>query len=297
MPNQIENHPKKHITVNGHQMAYVELGDPNGRPIIFQHGNPTSSYLWRNIMPHVQDLGRCIAIDLIGMGDSDKLADSGPDRYTFAEHSNYFEAALDALGVSSDAVLVIHDWGSALGFHYAARHAERVAGICYMEAIVMPIPNWDSWPENARGIFQAFRSPAGEEVVLEKNVFVEGVLPSSIMRKLDDAEMAHYRAPFAEKGEGRRPTLTWPRQIPLGGEPQDVVEIATNYAAFMAESDMPKLFINADPGSILVGPMRDFCRSWKNQTEVTVAGLHFVQEDSYDEIGTSLRDWIVSNNI
>jgi haloalkane dehalogenase len=248
-------------------------------------------------MPHVQDLGRCIAIDLIGMGDSEKLPDSGPDRYTFVEHSDYFEAALEALGVSDNAVLVIHDWGSALGFHYAARHAARVAGICYMEAIVAPIPNWDEWPDNAREIFQAFRSPAGEEVVLEKNVFVEGVLPSSIMRKLDDAEMAHYRAPFAEAGEGRRPTLTWPRQIPLAGEPADVVEIATNYAAFMAESDMPKLFINADPGSILVGEVREGCRKWKNQTEVTVPGYHFLQEDSPDEIGTALRDWMVSNNI
>ncbi|MEE3059780.1 MAG: haloalkane dehalogenase, partial [Pseudomonadota bacterium] len=204
MPTQIENHTKKHITVNGRQMAYVELGDPNGRPIIFQHGNPTSSYLWRNIMPHVQDLGRCIAIDLIGMGDSEKLPDSGPDRYTFVEHSAYFEAALEALGVTENAVLVIHDWGSALGFHYASRHASRVAGICYMEAIVAPIPTWDDWPDNARDIFQAFRSPAGEEVVLEKNVFVEGVLPSSIMRKLDDTEMNHYRAPFNEAGEARR---------------------------------------------------------------------------------------------
>ena len=192
--------------------------------------------------------GRCIAIDLIGMGDSEKLPDSGPDRYTFVEHSAYFEAALEALGVTDNAVLVSHDWGSALGFHYASRHAARVAGICYMEAIVAPIPNWDEWPDNARDIFQTFRSPAGEEVVLDKNVFVEGVLPSSIMRKLDEAEMNHYRAPFTEAGEARRPTLTWPRQIPIAGEPADVVEIATNYAAFMAETDLPKLFINADPG-------------------------------------------------
>ena len=297
MPTQIENHPKNYITVDGRRMAYVELGDPNGRPIIFQHGNPTSSYLWRNIMPHVQDLGRCIAIDLIGMGDSEKLPDSGPDRYTFAEHSAYFEAALEALGVTDNAVLVIHDWGSALGFHYASRHASRVAGICYMEAIVAPIPNWDEWPDNARDIFQAFRSSAGEEVVLEKNVFVEGVLPSSIMRKLDDAEMDHYRAPFTEAGEARRPTLTWPRQIPIAGEPSDVVEIATNYATFMAETDLPKLFINADPGSILVGKVRDGCRKWKNQAEVTVAGYHFLQEDSPDEIGTALRNWMISNSI
>ena len=297
MPTQIENHPKKHIMVKGRQMAYAELGDPNGRPIIFQHGNPTSSYLWRNIMPHVQDLGRCIAIDLIGMGDSEKLPDSGADSYTFVEHSEYFEAALEALGLTDNAVLVIHDWGSALGFHYAARHASQVAGVCYMEAIVAPIPNWDEWPDNAREIFQAFRSPAGEEIVLQKNVFVEGVLPSSIMRKLDEAEMAHYRAPFSETGEGRRPTLTWPRQIPIAGEPANVVEIATQYAAFMAGTNIPKLFINADPGSILVGDVREVCRKWKNQTEVTVPGFHFVQEDSPDEIGKALRDWMVSNNI
>ena len=296
MPIQIENHPKKHIAVKGRQMAYVELGDPNGRPIIFQHGNPTSSYLWRNIMPHVQHLGRCIAIDLIGMGDSEKLSDSGPDRYTFVEHSEYFEAALEALGVDDNAVLVIHDWGSALGFHYAARHASRVAGICYMEAIV-PIPSWDDFPENASNIFQAFRSPAGEEIVLEKNVFVERVLPSSIIRKLDEAEMESYRAPFTEAGENRRPTLTWPRQIPIADEPGDVAKIALNYATFMAETDIPKLFVNADPGSMLVGRMRDACRRWKNQTEVTVPGYHFLQEDSPDEIGTALRDWLVTNNI
>ena len=199
--------------------------------------------------------------------------------------------------MTDNAVLVIHDWGSALGFHYASRHASRVAGICYMEAIVAPIPNWDEWPDNARDIFQAFRSSAGEEVVLEKNVFVEGVLPSSIMRKLDDSEMDHYRAPFTEAGEARRPTLTWPRQIPIAGEPPDVVEIATNYATFMAETDLPKLFINADPGSILVGKMRDGCRKWKNQAEVTVAGYHFLQEDSPDEIGTADRDWMISNSV
>ncbi len=290
-------HPKKSVAVLGKKMAYVELGDPTGRPIVFQHGNPTSSYLWRNIMPHVAALGRCIAIDLIGMGDSEKLQDSGPDRYTFAEHSRYFEAALEALGITDNIIFVIHDWGSALGFHYAARHADNVAGICYMEAIVQPIPSWDDWPEGARDIFQAFRSPAGEEVVLEKNFFVEGVLPTAIMRDLSDEEMAVYRAPFLNAGEARRPTLTWPRQTPLGGEPADVVAIAENYAAFMAASPMPKLFINADPGSILVGPMRDFCRTWPNQTEVTAKGTHFLQEDSPDEIGQAIKQWIADKNI
>lgn len=290
-------HPKKFVDVLGHKMAYVEMGDPNGRPIVFQHGNPTSSYLWRNIMPHAADLGRCIALDLIGMGDSDKLSESGPESYDFAEHSRYFEAALAALGIERDIVLVIHDWGSALGFDYAARHPANIAGICYMEAIVMPVPSWDDWPENARNIFQTFRSEAGEEVVLEKNVFVERVLPGSVMRGLGEAEMAVYRAPFAEAGEARRPTLTWPRQIPIAGEPSEVVATAKAYAAFMAESDMPKLFINADPGSILVGKMRDFCRSWKNQTEVTVKGTHFIQEDSPDEIGEALKTWIMEKKV
>lgn len=288
---------KKTIEVLGRQMAYVEMGDATARPIVFQHGNPTSSYLWRNIMPHAAPFGRCIALDLIGMGDSEKLPDSGPMRYSFHEHSKFFDAALDALGVRDDIILVIHDWGSALGFHYAARHSERIAGICYMEALVMPIESWDIWPENARNIFQAFRSEAGEEVVLDKNVFVERVLPGSVMRGLSEAEMAVYRAPFSEAGESRRPTLDWPRQIPIAGEPADMAQLIGNYAAFMAASDMPKLFINAEPGSILTGPMRDFCRSWKNQTEVTVAGTHFIQEDSPHEIGEALISWISENSV
>ena len=290
-------HPKKTIEVLGKTMGYVELGDPNGRPIVFQHGNPTSSYLWRNILPHAESLGRCIAIDLIGMGDSDKLEDSGPERYSFAEQSRYFEAALKALSIEDNIILVLHDWGSALGFHYAARHGETVAGICYMEAIVESIASWDDWPEGARDIFKAFRSEAGEEIILEKNVFVEAVLPNSITRGLDAAEMAAYRAPFENAGEDRRPTLTWPRQIPIAGEPADVVALVDSYAAFMAKSPMPKLFINADPGSILVSGQREFCRSWPNQTEVTVSGTHFIQEDSPHEIGEALSAWITENNI
>ena len=289
-------HPKKFIEVKGRKMAYVELGDPNGRPIIFQHGNPTSSYLWRNIMPHLAQLGRCIALDLIGMGDSEKLPDE-PDSYSFATHSAYFEAALEALGVTQNAVLVIHDWGSALGFHYTANHSERVAAICYMEGIVTPIASWDDWPEGARNIFQAFRSEAGEDVVLEKNVFVERVLPGSVIRGLSDAEMEVYRAPFREPGETRRPTLSWPRDIPIAGEPPHMVALVGDYAAFMAETSIPKLFINADPGSILTGAARDFCRSWKNQTEITVSGTHFIQEDSPHEIGEAIRTWMDDNNI
>ncbi len=281
-------HPKKTIEVLGKQMSYVEMGD--GDPIVFQHGNPTSSYLWRNIMPHLTGQGRCIAIDLIGMGDSEKLEDSGPERYTFVEHREYFDAALEALGVNDNVTLVIHDWGSALGFDWANRHPEQVKGICYMEAIVQPM-EWDEWPGAARGVFEGFRSPAGEDMVLEKNIFVENVLPGSIIRDLDDAEMAVYRRPFAQAGEDRRPTLTWPRQIPLGGEPADVVAIVSDYADWMSANDLPKLFVNAEPGAILTGPMREFCRTWRNQTEVTVKGNHFVQEDSPDEIGQALAQW------
>ena len=297
MAHMIDNHPKKTIEVLGRTMAYVELGDPNGRPIVFQHGNPTSSYLWRNIMPHVKDMGRCIALDLIGMGDSDKLPNSDENSYTFQEHRRYFEGALDALGIKEDIIFVIHDWGSVLGFDYTARHPARVAGVCYMEAVVRPIPGWDGWPENARDIFQALRSEAGEELVLQKNLFVESILPSSIMRTLDEAEMAHYRAPFAEAGEGRRPTLTWPRQIPIGGEPADVAEIAANYAAFMPQSDIPKLLIVAEPGSIMTKDALAFCREWKNQDEITAKGTHFIQEDSPNEIGQALKAWITNKSI
>ena len=283
-----EEHPKKTVAVNGKTMSYVEMGE--GEPIIFQHGNPTSSYLWRNIMPHLADQGRCIAIDLIGMGDSDKLEDSGPDRYTLLEHRDYWEGALDALGVSNNVTLVIHDWGSALGFDWAKRHRESVMGIAYMEGIVRPV-SWDDWPEAARGVFQGFRSPAGEEMVLEKNVFVERVLPGSIIRDLTEDEMAVYRRPYINPGEDRRPTLTWPRQIPIEDEPAEVRELVQSYADWLSQSEVQKLFINAEPGAILIGPQREFCRSWPNQKEVTVAGNHFLQEDSPDEIGQAIAEW------
>jgi haloalkane dehalogenase len=282
---------KKRIEIKGKSMAYVEVGE--GDPIVFLHGNPTSSYLWRNIMPFAEEFGRCIAPDLIGMGDSEKLDDSGPDRYTFVEHREYLDALLDALGVNQNVILVIHDWGSGLGFDWANRHRDAVRGICYMEAIVCPM-TWDEWPENAKGVFEAFRSDAGESMVLEKNIFVENILPASIIRKLTSEEMDVYRRPFANPGEDRRPTLTWPRQIPLEREPADVTKIAADYAAWLERCEVPKLFVNADPGSILIGAQREFCRGWKNQTEITVSGLHFVQEDSPAEIGAALNSWIKS---
>ncbi len=282
-------HPKKSVNVNGKCMAYVELGE--GDPIVFQHGNPTSSYLWRNIMPALASRGRCIAVDLIGMGDSDKLDDPGPDSYRYVEHRDFLFRAWEALGVVDNVTLVIHDWGSALGFDWASQHPDSVRGICYMEGIPCPI-RWDDWPAVVTPIFRGFRSEAGEAMVLEKNVFVEKVLPGSVLRELSDEEMAVYRRPFENPGEDRRPTLTWPRQIPLDGDPAEVAEIADRYAAWLRQSDVPKLFINAEPGAILVGRQREFARSLPNQVEVTVRGSHFIQEDSPEEIASAIAGWL-----
>ena len=279
---------KKYIDVLGKQIAYVEMGE--GDPIIFQHGNPTSSYLWRNILPQLQRLGRCIAMDLIGMGDSEKLEDEGNMTYSYNTHKKYFDGFLDAIGVESNATLVIHDWGSALGFDWANDYPEKVKAICYMEGIVRSM-EWEDWNEDAKGIFQGFRSPAGEEMILEKNLFIEAVLPGSILRKLSDAEMNEYRRPFNDK-KSRRPTLDWPRQIPLENDPPEICKIVDSYSQWMAENNIPKLFINAEPGAILIGKQREFCRTWKNQKEVTVKGSHFIQEDSPNEIGNAIFDWL-----
>jgi haloalkane dehalogenase len=282
-------HSKKFIEVNGKRMAYVEVGA--GDPIVFQHGNPTSSYLWRNIMPTLASQGRCIAVDLIGMGDSDKLDDPGPDSYRYVEHRDYLFRAWEQLGVTENVTLVIHDWGSALGFDWAHQNPDKVKGIAYMEGIPCPI-SWDDWPDVVKPIFQGFRSEMGEAMVLEKNIFVEKVLPGSVLRGLTEDEMAVYRRPFENPGEDRRPTLTWPRQIPLDGEPEDVATIAKAYAEWLRHSGVPKLFINAEPGAILVGKQREFARSLPNQTEVTVAGSHFIQEDSPEEIAAAISDWL-----
>ena len=280
---------KKFASVNGSRMAFLDSGE--GDAIVFQHGNPTSSFLWRNVMPHCEGLGRLIACDLIGMGDSDKLPESGPHRYSYAEQREHLFALWDQLALGNRVVLVLHDWGSALGFEWAFRNPHRVQGIVYMEAIVTPLL-WNDWPEAARRIFQGFRSETGEELILSKNVFVERVLPGSILRKLTDDEMAEYRRPFLTAGEDRRPTLSWPRQIPLDGHPADVTSVVADYAAWLAGSQIPKLFINAEPGSILTGRPRELCRAWPNQTEVTVPGLHFIQEDSPHEIGTAIAQFI-----
>lgn len=280
---------KKFATVYGKKMAYIEEGE--GDPIVFLHGNPTSSYLWRNIMPYLAGKGRLIAPDLIGMGDSDKLDNSGPDSYTYVEQRDYLFALLEHLGVTANVTLVIHDWGSGLGFHWAHTHQDAVKGIAFMEAIVAPVPSWDAFPEGPRALFQAFRSPAGEALVLEQNTFVEKVLPGSIQRDLSAEEMAEYRRPFANAGEDRRPTLTWPRQIPIAGEPAEVVKIVAAYSEWLSETPIPKLFVNAEPGALIAGAARDFVRSWPNLTETTVPGLHFIQEDAPDQIGEAVRDW------
>ena len=282
---------KKFVDVHDKKLAFVEMGA--GMPIVLQHGNPTSSYLWRNVMPRLAQRGRCIALDLLGMGDSDKLEVADSTSYTFQEQFRYFDSAMDRLVGTDEALFVLHDWGSALGFHWCHNHPDQVRGICYMEALVRQL-SWDEWPTEARRIFQGFRSSVGEDLILEQNLFVERVLPGSMIRKLSQAEMEEYRRPFREKGETRRPTLTWPRQIPIEGEPPDVCEIVDEYAQWLRSSTVPKLFINAEPGAILTGSQREFCRTWRNQTEVTVRAGHFVPEDAPDEVADAIDRWLIN---
>lgn len=280
---------KKFVEIRGSRMAYIDEG--KGASIVFQHGNPTSSYLWRNIMPACRGLGRLIACDLIGMGDSAKLTESGPGRYTYAEHREFLFALWEELKLGDEVVLVIHDWGSALGFDWANQHRDRVQGIAYMEAAVMPL-EWSDFTTAAEQTFKTFRSPAGDALVLTDNVFVEQILPSSIMRRLSDIEMSEYRRPFLEPGEDRRPTLTWPREIPIAGEPADVVEVFAQFGSWLAESQVPKLYIQSEPGARDTGRARDICRKWPNQTEVSVPGLHFLQEDSPKEISDAVSEFV-----
>jgi haloalkane dehalogenase len=286
---------KKTVDILGARMAYHERGE--GAPVLFLHGNPTSSYLWRDVLPELEGRGRLIAPDLIGMGDSAKLPNPNSDTYRFTTHRDYLGAFIGAvIGDTESIVLVVHDWGSALGFDWANRHRDRVRGIAYMEAIVRPVASWDEWSPQAVPIFQGFRSDKGEQMILDRNMFVERVLPGSVLRKLTEAEMTEYRRPFPTR-EDRWPTLTWPRQIPIAGEPADVVQVAQAYSQWMARCDIPKLFVNAEPGAILIGAPREFCRSWKNQTEVTVSGSHFIQEDSGPAIGRAVADWMEANSL
>jgi haloalkane dehalogenase len=280
---------KERKRIFGLDMAYVEAGE--GDPIVLLHGNPTSSYLWRNVIPHLQPLGRCIAPDLIGMGDSGKLPDSGPGSYRFVEHRRYLDALLEELGVRERVTLVVQDWGSGLGFDWANRHREAVHGIAYMGALIQP-RGWNDWPDASRKMLQASRSPAAEAMALEGDLF-EQALTSGILRTLSEEELAEYRRPFASPGEDRRPTLTWAQENPLDGEPADVTEIENSYSEWLAHSSVPKLFVNADPGA-MTGSLLNFVRTWPAQREVTVRGLHFMQEDSPHEIGQAIAEWLTS---
>ena len=280
-------YPRLRADVGGVEMAYADTGGESGDSVVFLHGNPTSSYLWRNIIPHVSPQERCLAPDLMGMGESDGTPDGS---YRFADHSKYLDAWFDAVLPSGQVTLVVHDWGSALGFHWARRHPDRIRGLVYMEAIVRPV-TWDEWPEAAKQVFQGFRSEAGESMVLERNIFVERVLPGSTIKGISDEAMEVYRRRYIETGESRRPTLAWPREIPIDGEPPDVVALVAEYAEWLSQSQVAKLFINAEPGAILTGPQREFCRTFPNQSEVTVPGVHFIQEDSPHEIGAAIAEW------
>jgi haloalkane dehalogenase len=284
-PSPADRHPRRRIQVLDTEMSFVDVGA--GDPIVFLHGNPTSSYLWRNVIPFVAGHGRCLAPDLIGMGQS---GPSPGGAYRFADHARYLDAWFAALGLARNVVLVLHDWGSALGFHRARRFPEQVQAIAYMEAIVQP-RRWEDFPHGRDAMFRALRSDQGERLVLDENFFVETVLPKSILRKLDAAAMEAYRAPFAERAR-RLPTLVFPRELPIAGEPPDVVAAVEAYGQFMAQSAVPKLFVAAEPGALLVGRARDFCRTWPNQREVTVAGIHYLQEDSPAEIGAALCDFV-----
>lgn len=281
---------KRYVEVEGLGMAYVEVGARDAAPIVLLHGNPTSSFLWRNVIPHLAPLGRCIAPDLIGHGDSDKRPGTGDDRYRFVEHRRFLDGFLDALDVREDVTFVLHDWGSALGFDWANRHRAQVRGLAFMEAICGPV-SIEDWPADARGIFEAMRGEAGETICLEKDVFVTRILPNSILRELDEAEMEEYRRPFDEPGEPRRPTLTWPRELPFDGQPEDVAGIVADYAAWLASSDVAKLYLHAEPG-FLSNVFAERVRAWPNLTEATVRGIHFVQEDDPDAIGATIAGWM-----
>ncbi|MDP6181752.1 MAG: haloalkane dehalogenase [SAR86 cluster bacterium] len=282
---------KKFTEVNGKKMAYIDEG--SGDTVLFLHGNPTSSFLWRNIAPYLEDTNRVVIPDLIGMGDSEKMDGENNPSYKYHGQYEYLTGLMDNLELGNSINLVIHDWGSAMGFHFARENPDRIKSITYMEAVVMPL-SWEQWPDAATKIFDLFRSEAGEELVLQKNFFVERILLADSVSGYTDEEKEEYIRPFKNAGEDRRPTLTWPRQIPLDGEPKEVVEEVEKNADFHKNSDIPKLFINAEPGSILTGDQREFVRTWKNQKEVTVKGNHFIQEDSADEIGAALREFVTN---
>ncbi len=282
---------KRSAGVLGRRMAYVERGE--GHPIVFLHGNPTSSFLWRNVLPRVGAPGRrLIAPDLIGMGDSDKIpAGDEPDRYRLAGHARYLGAFIDEVAGTEPLTLVLHDWGGALGFDWAYRHQDRVRAIAYMETFVAPL-TLEDLPESFRPTLEAVRSPAGEALVLDENMFIEKMLPGVTQRALSADEMAEYRRPFLEAGDDRWPTLQWAREVPLSGEPADVHDRIAAYSAWLSTAPLPKLFIDAEPGVFITGRIQRLASSFPNQHRVVVGGLHFVQEDSPDEVGRAIADWL-----
>lgn len=284
LPSPADPHPRQRVPVLDAEISYVDVG--RGEPIVFLHGNPTSSYLWRNVIPHLVPHGRCLAPDLVGMGWSAK---SPGETYRFVDHVRYLDAWFEALNLRN-VTLVLHDWGSVLGFHRARRFPTQVRAIAYMEALVCPRV-WDDFPNGRDAMFRAMRSDKGEAMILDQNFFIETVLPKSVIRPLSQQEMETYRAPFAEP-RSRLPTLIFPRELPIAGEPPEMVALVEEYGRFLAESPIPKLFINAEPGALLTGRSRDFCRTWPNQTEVTVKGIHYVQEDSPHEIGEALAGFV-----
>ncbi|ALN63705.1 haloalkane dehalogenase [Lysobacter antibioticus] len=281
----VDTLPRRRMQVLDTEISYVDIGE--GAPIVFLHGNPTSSYLWRNIIPQVRHLGRCLAPDLAGMGQSGPMPGGG---YRFADHVRYLDAWFEAMDLPAGIALVLHDWGSALGFHYARRHPQRIAAIAYMESLVQS-RSWADFPAGRDSLFRAMRSEQGERLVLDENFFVETVLPKSILRQLSEEELQAYRAPFATR-ESRLPTLAFARELPIDGEPADVAQAVDAYADWLASSTLPKLFVNAEPGALLTGRAREFCRSWKNQTEVTVPGIHYLQEDAPHAIGSALAEFL-----
>lgn len=277
-----------YAVVDGLRVAYREAG--RGPGIVLLHGNPTSSYLWRDVLPVLGRFGRCVAPDLVGMGRSAPLPDPGPGRYRFADHRRVLDGLLDQLDLGP-IVLVGHDWGGVLAMDWARRHPDAVRGIAYLETLVSPL-SWSAPNAPAPDLFRALRGPEGERLVLAENVFVEVVLQAGTLRALDPATLAAYRRPFTAPGESRRPMLTWAREIPLDGEPADVHAVAAANAAWMASSAVPKLFVNGEPGALLTGPSREECRHWPNQIEVTVPGLHFLPEDSSGLIAEALSEWL-----
>lgn len=283
-----ERYARRRLLVLGKELSYVDEG--KGNPIVFLHGNPTSAYVWRNILPFLTRYGRCIAPDLVGMGQSQKIFPSGDRTYRFGDFQLFLDALLGAIGVTRKVVLILHEWGSILGFDWARRHPEAVGGIAYMESIVAPL-SWEEWPEETRDIIRALRGEEGETLALTDNAVVEKLLPLGVRRALSDREMSHYRAPYLIPGEGRRPTLSCVRDLPIDGEPKDMVRVVDEYGAWLSSTEIPKLFINCEPGHLLVGTHRQACRKFSAQTEITLPGLHFPQEDSPTKLAAGLVDW------